>query len=112
MASHSFASIGTAKSQLRDGIISTYLRAQRIIAVAAASPSANTRAAMAAYDKACEHLRSDILGASKLFSDTDALLTWILDDVADDALGEQDRISLTPTIRMMMEETEKRQRAS
>jgi|GraSoiStandDraft_25_1057303.scaffolds.fasta_scaffold404768_1 hypothetical protein len=89
MASHSLASIGTAKSQLHDGI-STYLCAQRIITVAAAaSPSANAHAAMAAYDKACEHLRADILRASKLFPDTDALLTWILDDVADDALGSR-----------------------
>jgi len=41
---------------------------------------------------ACEHLRSDILRASKFFPDTHALLTWLLDGVADDALGEQDRV--------------------
>lgn len=64
------------------------------IAAAAASPSANTHAAMVAYDKACEHLRSDILRACELFPDTDALLAWLLNDIADDVLGEQDRISL------------------
>ena len=54
-------------SQLRDRIIS----AQRIITVAPASPSANTHVAMATtYDEACEHLRSDIQRASKLFPDT------------------------------------------
>jgi hypothetical protein len=66
MTSHPFASIKTAKSQLRDRIISS----QRIITVASASPSANTHVAMAAYDEAREHLRSDIQRASKLFPDT------------------------------------------
>jgi hypothetical protein len=42
MASRPFASIGAAKSQLRWRIISTYQRAQRIIA-AAASASADTQ---------------------------------------------------------------------
>ena len=111
MASHPFASIGAAESQLRERIISTYQRAQRIIA-AAASPSADTQAAMAAHDKACEHLRSDIQRASKLFPDIDALLTWLLNAVPDDALAEQDRTSLALTIRTIKEENEKRQRAS
>ncbi len=66
MTSHPIASIKTAKSQLRDRIVSV----QRIITVAPASPSANAHVAMAAYDEACEHLRSDILRASKLFPDT------------------------------------------
>jgi hypothetical protein len=59
MTSHPFASIGTAKSRLRNRIVS----AQRIITVAPASPSANTHVTMAAYDGACEHLRSDIMRA-------------------------------------------------
>jgi hypothetical protein len=46
--------------------------------VTAASSAANPRAAIAAYDKAGERLRPGILGASKLFPDTDALLTWLL----------------------------------
>jgi hypothetical protein len=106
-----FASTGTAKAQLRDRIIKTYQRAHRTIAGAAASPSANTHAAMTAYDKACEHLHSDVLRASELFPDTDALLDWLMEDIADDAFGEQDRISFSLNIRTMMEETEKQQRA-
>jgi hypothetical protein len=108
MTSHPFASIGTEKPQLCDRVINTNQRAQRIITVAAEFPSTNTHAAMAAYEKACEHLRSDILHASKLFPDTDALLSWLLDDFADDALGKQDRISLALTIRTMNEEAEQR----
>jgi hypothetical protein len=84
MTSRPFASIGTAKSHRRNRIINTSQRAQRIITVAPASLSANAHA--------CEHLRSDILRASKFFPDTHALLTWLLDGVADDALGEQDRV--------------------
>jgi hypothetical protein len=83
MTSHPFASIGTAKSRLRNGIVS----AQRIITVAPASPSANMHVTMAAYDGACEHLRSDIMRARKLFPDTNALLTGPQHGVADDALG-------------------------
>ena len=30
---------------------------------------------MPAYAKACDHMRSDLLQATKLFPDTDALLT-------------------------------------
>jgi hypothetical protein len=94
MSSRHFASVGTAKPQLRDRIITTYQRAQRIIVGAAASPSTNAHAAIIADDKACEHLRSDVLRASKLLPHTDALLNWLLEDVTDDAFGEQDRISL------------------
>jgi hypothetical protein len=83
MTSHPFASIGTAKSLLRNRIVS----AQRIITVAPASPSANMHVTMAAYDGACEHLRSDIMRARKLFPDTNALLTGPQHGVADDALG-------------------------
>jgi len=83
MTSHPFASIGTAKSRLRNRIVS----AQRIITVAPASPSANTHVTMAAYNGACEHLRSDILRARKLFPDTNALLTGPQHGVADDAFG-------------------------
>ncbi len=83
MISHLFASIGTAKSRLRNRIVS----AQRIITVAPALPSANTHVTMAAYDGACEHLRSDILRARKLFPDTNALLTGPQHGVADNALG-------------------------
>jgi hypothetical protein len=43
MTSHPFASIKTAKSQLRNRIVS----AQQIVTVASASPSANTHVAMA-----------------------------------------------------------------
>jgi hypothetical protein len=75
----SIGSIGSAKSQLRHRIISTYQRAQRIIAVASTSPSAKTHALMIAYDKACEHLRADIAQAGKLFPSTDALVTWVLE---------------------------------
>jgi hypothetical protein len=89
MTSHPFATIGTAKSRLRNRIVSE----QRIITVAPASPSANTHVTMAAYDGACEHLRSDIMRARKLFPDTNALLTGPQHGVADDALG-QDRISV------------------
>ena len=39
------------------------------------------------YDEACEHLRSDIMRARKLFPDTNALLTGPQHGVADDALG-------------------------
>src|SRR5260370_27175054 len=39
------------------------------------------------YDGACEHLRSDIMRARKLFPDTNALLTGPQHGVADDALG-------------------------
>ncbi|OAE98923.1 hypothetical protein AYJ54_33230 [Bradyrhizobium centrolobii] len=74
MTSDPAASVGTAKSQLRGRIISTYQRAQRIITAAASSPSANTHAAMIAYDKAREHLRAAILLASRLFADTDGLV--------------------------------------
>jgi hypothetical protein len=107
MTSHPFASIGTAKSRLRNRIVS----AQRIITVAPASPCANTHVTMAAYNGACEHLRSDIMRARKLFPDTNALLTGPQHGVADDALG-QDRISLALTIRTTKEETEKRRRTS
>jgi hypothetical protein len=88
MASRPFASVGAAKSQLRWRIISTYQRTQRIIA-AAASPSADTQAAVAAYDKACEYPRSDVQRASKLFPDINALLTSLLNDIPDDALGSR-----------------------
>jgi hypothetical protein len=84
MTSRAPLSVDTAKCRLRSRIISNYRRAQRIIMVTAASSAANPRTAIAAYDKACEHLRSDILGASKLFSPTDALLTWLQSDIADD----------------------------
>jgi len=83
MTSHPFASIGTAKSRLRNRLVS----AQRIITVAPASPSASTHATMAAYDGACEHLRSDIMRARKLFPDTNALLTGPQHGVAGDAFG-------------------------
>jgi len=59
---------------------------------------------MPAYAKACDHMRSNILQASKLFPDTDALLTWLLDDLADDVMSEQDRISLALIVRTMTEE--------
>jgi hypothetical protein len=98
--------------QLRDRVITTYQRAQRIIVGAAASPSTNAHAAIIAYDKACEHLRSDVLRASKLFPHTDALLNWLLEDVTDDAFGEQDRISFSLHIRTMIEEAERQQRVS
>lgn len=71
MTSHPFAFIGTAKSRLRNRIVS----AQQIITVAPASPSANTHVTMSPYNGACEHLRSDIMRARKLFPDTNALLT-------------------------------------
>jgi hypothetical protein len=112
MTSRTPVSVHTAKCQLRRRIISNYRRAQRIITVTTASLEANPRTATAAYDKACEHLRSDILGASKLFPDTDALPTWLLSDIADDVVSEQDRINLALTIRKTREETEKHQRAS
>ncbi len=111
MTSRAPASFDTAKCQLRSRIISNYRRAQRAITVTAASSAANPRTAIAAYDKACERLRSDILRASKLFPDTDALLTWLL-DTADDVVPEQDRINLALTVRTMKEEAEKHQRAS
>jgi hypothetical protein len=57
-------------------------------------------------------MRSDLLQASKLFLDTDALVTWLLDDLADDVMSEQDRISLALIVRTMTEETDERQRAS
>ena len=41
---------------------------------------------MAAYNKAHDHLRADIICASNLFPDTDALSSWLLDDLPDDVL--------------------------
>ena len=107
MTSHPFASIGTAKSRLRNRIVS----AQRIITVAPASPSANTHVTMAAYDGACEHLRSDIMRARKLFPDTNALLTGPSMASRMTPWG-QDRISVALTIRTTKEEAEKRRRTS
>jgi hypothetical protein len=43
------------------------------------------------------------------FPNTDALLAWL---IADDALGEQDRMSLALIIRTMKEEAEKQRKAS
>jgi hypothetical protein len=37
---------------------------------------------------------------------------WLVNDLADDVLSEQDRISLVITVRTMKEETEKWQSAS
>jgi hypothetical protein len=37
---------------------------------------------------------------------------WLVNDLADDVLSEQDRISLAITVRTMKEETEKWQSAS
>jgi hypothetical protein len=108
MNSQSSASIETAKSQLRDRIVNTYQRAQRIITVTAASPTANTHASMAAYDKAWDTLRSNVLRASKLFSDTDELLSWLLNELGDDVISTQDRISLALTVRTMTEETKRK----
>jgi hypothetical protein len=104
MAAHLPTSIGSAKSRLRDRIISTYQQAQRIIMATSASPPAKMHSTMPAYAKACDHMRSDILQASKLFPDTDALLTWLLDDLADEVMSEQDRISLALIVRTMTEE--------
>ena len=41
-----------------------------------------------------------------------ALGRWLVNDLADDVLSEQDRISLVITVRTMKEETEKWQSAS
>jgi hypothetical protein len=112
MTSRALVSFDTAKYQLRSRIISNYRRAQRAITVTAASSAANPRSAIAAYDKASERLRFDILRASKLFPDTDALLTWLLTDIADDVVPEQDRINFALTVRTMKEEAGKNQRAS
>jgi hypothetical protein len=65
MTSHPIASIKRQSLSC-----ATASSARNGITVAPASPSANTHVAMAAYDEACEHLRSDILRASKLFPDT------------------------------------------
>jgi hypothetical protein len=105
------ASIGSAKS-LRDRIIGAYQRAQRIIAVASTSPPAKTHAMMIAYDKACEHLRADISQASKLFPNTDALVTWLLEGLTDDVIPEQDRIGLAIAVRTMSGEIAERRKAS
>jgi hypothetical protein len=108
MNSQSSASIETAKSRLHDRIVSTYQRAQHLITLTAASPTANTHASMAAYDKAWDTLRSNVLRASILFSGTDELLSWLLSDLGDNVLSAQDRISLALTVRTMMEETKRR----
>ncbi|GEM_PF-5677433 len=100
----------TAKSQLRDRIISAYQRAQRILM--AASSATNPHATMVAYDKARDHLRADIIRACNLFPDTGALLSWLLDDLPDDVLPEQDRASLALIVRTMKQDTEDQRRAS
>jgi hypothetical protein len=101
MTAHLQASIGSASSQLRHRIIGTYQRAQRIIAVASTSSPAKTHGMMIAYDKACEHLRADIVQAGKLFPSTDALVTWLLEALTDDVMPEQDRIGLALAVRTM-----------
>jgi len=40
------------------------------------------------------------------------LVRWLVNDLADDVLSEQDHISLVITVRTMKEETEKWQKAS
>jgi hypothetical protein len=110
MTSQLHSTAKTATSQLRDRIIGAYQRAQRIIT--AASSAANPHATMVAYDKASDHLRADIVRASNLFPDTDALLSWLLDDLPDDAFPEQDRTSLALIVRTMRQDAEEQRKAS
>jgi hypothetical protein len=108
MTSHT--TIKTTKSELRDRIITTYQRAQRILA--AASSATNPHVAMVAYDKARDHLRTDIIHACDFFSSADALLSWLLDDLPEDVLPAQDRTSLALIVRTMKQEAEQQRKAS
>lgn len=105
-------SIEAVKAQLRDRITRTYRRAQRLVAAASISPPAKTHVMMIAYDKACEHLRSDIAQAWRLFPNTDALVVWLLEGLTDDVMPEQDRIGLALAIRAVSEEVSERRKAS
>jgi hypothetical protein len=112
MATDLQSSIGAAKRQLRDRIIRTYQRAERIVGAASISPSAKTHGMMIAYDKAREHLRSDLAQAGKLLPDTDALVLWLLEDLPDDVMPEQDRIELALVVRTLGKEVAEGRKAS
>lgn len=67
---------------------------------------------MIAYDKAREHLRADILLASRLFADTDALVAWLFEERGAELLSEEERVSLGLIVRTMQEAREGTQKAS
>lgn len=108
MTSKHFLSIGAGKSQLRDRIIRTYQRAQRLIDVAA-SPTANGHIAIIAYDRACERLRMDIARVNRLFPDADGLVNWLLEDLPQELASERDRKRFVLIIESMKDETEETQ---
>jgi hypothetical protein len=112
MTTHLRPSTASTKAQLRLRVIATYHRAQRSIAVASTSPSAKTHAMMIAYEKACERLRADIVQAGELFPSTDALVAWLLEELTDDVMPEQDRIGLALAVRTISGEVAERQKAS
>jgi hypothetical protein len=67
---------------------------------------------MAAYDKACAHMRADIARASVFFSDADQLVNWLIADLTDDVMAEDDRVGLALAARKMMEEIAEGRKAS
>lgn len=97
-------------ARLRRRIIRAYRWAQEIIGKTNLVPPSRVHGLMLAYDKACTHLRTDIALAGNSFPSADALLTWLLEDSADEIISEKDRTGLELAVRAMTEEIEKSQK--
>jgi hypothetical protein len=104
--------IALTKAKLRQRIIDHFMRAERIVTIASASPQARAHTMMIAYEKVCEQFRAEIALAEKLFPDTDSLVDWLLDGLGDDVMSESDRTEMILSVRTLKSEIDRSKRAS